>query len=60
MIAHRLTTVKDADRIVVMDGGKAVEVGNHEQLLSKNGVYSKMWKLYNSTADWKISGVSRS
>ena len=60
MIAHRLTTVKDADMIVVMDSGKAVEVGNHEQLLSKNGVYSKMWKLYNRTADWKISGVSRS
>ena len=59
MIAHRLTTVKDADMIVVMESGKAKEIGTHEQLMSKNGIYSKMWQMYNSTADWKISGVDK-
>lgn len=45
VIAHRLSTIKDADLILVMDEGNIVEQGNHEELLKKNGFYSK---LYNS------------
>lgn len=42
-VAHRLTTVKDCDRIIVMDGGEIVEEGTHEDLMSKGGVYFKLY-----------------
>ena len=45
VIAHRLSTIKNADIIIVMKDGDVVEVGNHEQLLTKNGLYAD---LYNS------------
>lgn len=43
VIAHRLSTVKNADTIVVLEDGKLVESGNHRQLLINNGVYRKLW-----------------
>lgn len=43
MIAHRLSTVVDADKIIVLNEGQTVEEGTHEELLAKNGVYKKMW-----------------
>ena len=45
VIAHRLSTIRDAETILVMNHGKIVEMGNHEQLLAKNGFYAE---LYNS------------
>ncbi len=45
VIAHRLSTIRNADMILVMDHGDIVEIGNHEELLAKNGFYAK---LYNS------------
>ena len=45
VIAHRLSTIRDADLILVMKDGDIVEVGNHEQLLEKDGFYAT---LYNS------------
>ena len=44
VIAHRLSTVKNADRIVVLEEGKMVETGNHNQLIENEGVYCKLWK----------------
>jgi len=43
VVAHRLTTIVDADLIVVLDGGRAVEEGTHAELLSKNGVYARLY-----------------
>ncbi len=43
VIAHRLTTVKNCDRILVLDAGHIVEQGNHQELLKKNGTYASLW-----------------
>jgi ATP-binding cassette subfamily B protein len=45
IVAHRLSTIKEADIILVMDKGRIIEQGNHEELLAKGGFYSN---LYNS------------
>ena len=45
IVAHRLSTIKNANTILVMDKGRIIEIGNHEQLLAKNGFYAE---LYNS------------
>ena len=42
VIAHRLSTVRDADRVVVLDGGRVVEAGTHEALLARNGLYRRL------------------
>ncbi|KAL3526386.1 hypothetical protein ACH5RR_011042 [Cinchona calisaya] len=45
VVAHRMSTVEVADRILVMDAGQIVEVGNHNDLLSKDGVYARLWRI---------------
>lgn len=47
IVAHRLSTIKDCDRIFVLNQGKLVESGNHQELLEKNGFYAGMWKRQN-------------
>lgn len=44
-IAHRLSTIKDADKIIVVEDGKIVERGNHEELLSEDGLYANLWRV---------------
>ena len=48
MIAHRLSTVVDADRVVVMDDGRIVQVGPHEELLKSDGPYRRLCALQDS------------
>ncbi len=54
MIAHRLSTVTDADRIFVLQDGFVRESGTHGELLEKNGFYAHMWQEYNQAAQWKV------
>jgi ABC-type multidrug transport system fused ATPase/permease subunit len=42
VIAHRLSTVRDADRVVVIDGGKVAEIGTHDELVARDGVYRRL------------------
>ena len=60
MIAHRLSTVVGADKIVVLDGGRISEQGTHEQLTKSGGLYSRMWQDYNKAAQWRIRAESGS
>ena len=57
MIAHRLTTVQDADSIVVVDNGEIVEQGTHKELLSKEKYYHRMWNEYQQSVSWKLSSI---
>ena len=45
IVSHRLSTIRAADNIIVLDKGKIIEVGNHEKLFSKNGFYTNLCKL---------------
>jgi len=59
VIAHRLSTVMDADEILVLDSGRIIERGTHNQLLNRNGVYARMWELQlqeKQEADLKAVG----
>ncbi len=55
MIAHRLSTVVGADKIIVLDNGHAIEEGTHDELKQKDGMYSRMWADYNMAVKWRIS-----
>jgi ABC-type multidrug transport system fused ATPase/permease subunit len=50
-IAHRLQTAHDADRIAVMDAGRLVELGTHQQLVTTNGPYGQLWQTWHAEAD---------
>ena len=54
MIAHRLSTVMNADRIFVMDNGKCTEAGTHEELMNMNGLYKRMFDEYTRSIEWKV------
>ena len=45
IVAHRLSTIKNADEIAVISKGKIMEMGNHETLLKENGIYAELYKL---------------
>ena len=58
LIAHRLSTVVGADKIVVLDQGRVQETGTHAKLLSRDGLYAKMWAEYERAASWKIAAAA--
>ena len=54
MIAHRLSTVKNVDKIYVVENGRIVEEGNHDNLVENQGLYSRMWDEFNQSIQWKV------
>lgn len=54
MIAHRLSSVVNADRICVLKDGEILESGTHSQLLNEQGMYAHMWEEYNKSVCWKV------
>lgn len=55
IIAHRLKTVRNADRIVVLDNGRIEEQGPHDEFLSRNGLYARMWKRQQEANEWRLA-----
>ena len=55
MIAHRLDTIIDADQIIVLEGGRVVEIGKHLDLITKDGLYSQLWNAYSDTSNWTMN-----
>ena len=54
VIAHRLKTIRDADKIIVLDNGKILEEGKHEKLMQNNSLYSKLVSMQEESLSWKI------
>lgn len=55
MIAHRLSTVANADCIYVVNDGRIEESGQREELLKKDGIFAKMWNNYRASVEWKVA-----
>lgn len=54
MIAHKLSTIKDVEQILVINDGQVCERGTHKELLLRSGIYAKLWDLQQSTESWNI------
>jgi ATP-binding cassette subfamily B protein len=57
IIAHRLSTIRAVDRIVVLSKGRIVEEGPHEELLAKNGLYARLYRLKSVQDAERLEGV---
>ena len=55
VIAHRLSTVRSADRIAVMEDGRITELGSHEELIALGGTYNRLYQLQFGEADMALS-----
>lgn len=54
MVAHRLSTIVNANKIIVVDNGEVIEEGTHKQLLELNGRYKKMWDVYTESKEIEV------
>ncbi|MDD4439911.1 MAG: ABC transporter ATP-binding protein [Tissierellia bacterium] len=54
VIAHRLKTVKNADKIIVLNNGSVVEQGTHNELIERDDLYNKLWTIQQQSVDWKL------
>jgi ATP-binding cassette subfamily B protein len=60
MIAHRLKTVRHADQILVLDGGKIIQRGKHDELMAQGGLYADFIRMREKSIGWKLDGTARS
>lgn len=58
MIAHRLSAIANAENIFVLENGRIAESGSCKELISKNGLFAKMWNEYNTSVQWKVAKES--
>lgn len=56
MVAHRLSTIRDADQILVFDQGRLAERGSHDELAAQGGVYARLWRNYEKAQGWALAG----
>ena len=54
LISHRITTLMQADRILVLDGGKVADIGTHEELISRDGIYKEIYQIQMNNADREL------
>lgn len=54
VIAHRLKTIRNADKIIVLEDGHIAEQGTHDELLRNQGLYHKLWSIQEKTIGWKL------
>jgi ABC-type multidrug transport system fused ATPase/permease subunit len=59
VIAHRLSTVRNADKIIALDRGRIVEVGSHEELMQRNGLYSQLYQRQMDLTTAEVPGDIR-
>jgi ATP-binding cassette subfamily B protein IrtB len=59
MIAHRLKTVRHADQILVLDGGRIVQRGKHDELMAQGGLYANFVGMREKSIGWKLGGAAR-
>ena len=56
VIAHRLSSIRRADQILVLQEGRLEERGRHDELLAANGLYARMWRAYVGAESWRLGG----
>lgn len=56
MIAHKLSTIQQADQILVLKDGTITERGKHQELLDQEKLYAKLWNIQQKARGWKIEG----
>lgn len=54
MIAHKLSTIRNVDQILVLEDGKISQRGTHETLIAQRGLYKKLWDMQYQTSSWKL------